>query len=89
MTWARPMQLGSMKALKLLDKPLEPVPLQPLVHFIIVCRCDWEHAKAVTPAVIDFVPHVALNACFALQLDATVANFWDAEDEVNTVCAIK
>ncbi|KAF8596093.1 hypothetical protein BDV93DRAFT_563697 [Ceratobasidium sp. AG-I] len=66
-----------------------PAPLQPLVHFFVARRYDWGHAKATAPSVIDFVPHVALNARAALQLDAAVADFWDTEDQANTVSDVE
>ncbi|KAF8597209.1 hypothetical protein BDV93DRAFT_513525 [Ceratobasidium sp. AG-I] len=66
-----------------------PAPLQPLVHFFVARRYDWDHAKATAPSVIDFVPHVALNARAALQLDAAVADFWDTEDQANTVSDVE
>ncbi|KAF8598063.1 hypothetical protein BDV93DRAFT_512780 [Ceratobasidium sp. AG-I] len=66
-----------------------PAPLQPLVHFFVARRYDWDHAKATAPSVIDFFPHVALNARAALQLDAAVADFWDTEDQANTVSDVE
>ncbi|KAG8695685.1 hypothetical protein FRC09_009000 [Ceratobasidium sp. 395] len=67
------------------DSKAAPVPIQPLVYFLLARRREWECAKVSAPIVIRLMLHLALHARAGLQLDAAVSEFWDVGDHATTV----